>query len=182
MPNSQLRHSVVLYVAPLVKNCAKLCTQEHWYLPSLGLLALGGLRMVPCASRIWHGIFHMVPLACMLLALPKTLSGPLEGSFEAGSHTVFYWTLFMLFHSFLSTTLTWCFASPMRLSPFAVCSTWVYLICCDWWCWCDCKNCPVPHLPRKYKFGQRRVAANLKTCLMRGAQRAQAHPANCGFQ
>ena len=29
MPKSQLKHSVVLYVARVVKNCAKLYTQEH---------------------------------------------------------------------------------------------------------------------------------------------------------
>ena len=123
----------------------------------------------------------------LLLALPKPLSGPLEASKSLATSTIFYWALFMLLYSFLSTILTWYFALPMRFSPLTACSTWVYLLCNDWSCWCDCtgKNCLrsqelVPHLPRKYKFGERRVAANLKTCLMLGAQKVQTHPAHCG--
>ena len=56
MPNSQLRHNVVLFVAPLVKNCAKLYTQEHRYLPSLGAAV--------AVTPVWLSITAAFPAKC----------------------------------------------------------------------------------------------------------------------
>ena len=104
------------------------------------------LRTVTCALQIWHGIFHMVPLACILLALPR----PVEVLKSLATSTIFYWALFMLLYSFLvhDTHLVTCFAkvvlafSSNNITVGGVfhLGVNVFVVNGHWLCWCDCKS------------------------------------------
>ena len=125
------------------------------------------------AWNLSHGAFGL-HTSC---ASEDTLWTTVEALKSLATSTIFYWALFMLLYSFIvyDTHLVTCFANAV-LAVGGVFHVGVH----DgyWSCWCDCtsKNCLrsqilMLHLPRKYKFGKRRVAAKLVTCLMHSTQK-----------
>ena len=120
--------------------------------------------------NLLHGTFGLHTSCASEAALWTTV----EALKSLATSTIFCWTLFMLHYSFLvyDTHQVPC-SRRWRCVPRGC----TYLQC-YWSCWCDCtsKNCLrsqvlALHLPRRYKFGEQRVAAKLVTCLMRGAQK-----------